>query len=105
MRKFLLAALLLLCSFTAHAECYPAATNSSGVAPTFDCVYVNGYLNSTGQAVPYSNALGDPCQNPYNTVNGSAAINVSTATTTAIIGSVAGKVIYVCSLYFTTAGT
>lgn len=102
MRKIILAALLLICSPAALAVCYPSAAISAGQPQSFDCVEVQGYVNSAGQSAAVTWV--DPCENP-NVVTVTAGINISTATTTAIVAAVAGKSIYLCSFNATANGT
>ena len=65
---------------------------------------VNGgvgmYVNSLGQAVPETNS--DPCSNPSNT-KASAAINITTATTTQLVAISGTTTIYICGGSFSIA--
>ncbi len=114
MKKLLVAVLLLVIATLpsmCKAECYPSAgglpTNNSP-----DCVVVNAYVNGSGQSVtvsptapmPTTLPTGDVCQNP-TIAKVSASIVISTATTTQLVALSASKIIYVCSLNFTTGGT
>lgn len=57
---------------------------------------------TTGSGPMY--AVGDPCQNP-DLMKSSAAINISSATTTAVVALAAGKTTHVCEFSATAAGT
>lgn len=63
-------------------------------------VYEN--IKSTGQAltVAFATTAVDPCASP-STAKLSAVINISTATTTALVAPVASQVVYVCSFSMT----
>jgi len=57
----------------------------------------------TTNAVNINNA-GDPCQNP-NVAKSNAIINITTATTTSIVGISGSTAIYACGYYFAAQGT
>jgi hypothetical protein len=119
-----IAALFVLSMPTpARAECYPSSNSllSLGNSDTPDCLTVDSYLNGSNQTVPVTATAplpvtvgasavtiafptGDVCMNP-SIAKSSASISISTATTTLLVAAVAAKIIYVCSLNFTTGGT
>ena len=100
-------------SFTPATGVQQLAVNPTGVG-TGDA-YVATYACSTyptagtisvsfspAQVVVQAN-YGDPCKNP-NVVTSSAAINITSATTTALVAPLTGKSVYVCQLSVTVAG-
>lgn len=61
-------------------------------------------MASDQTTITVSMAGGDVCQNP-SIAKLSTALTISTATTTSIVAAVGGKIVYVCSINFTTGGT
>ena len=99
--KLALLAVLLCTASLSHAECYNPS-NATGAGVPVDCVSVDAYINAAGQAVPFS--IGDICQNT-NIAKSSVPVNITTATTTAVIAAIALKKIYVCSVNAYITGT
>jgi hypothetical protein len=73
---------------------YPGQGPSATGAPTN--VFITGGIPNP-LPVSFAASTADPCQNS-NAAKSSAAINITTATTTAIVALSAGKTIYVCAL-------
>lgn len=107
-----LALAVFIMSPNAHAECYQSAAGGINHSINPPCVGVDAFINASGLSVPASATnpmpvtfpTGDACQNP-TVKKASAVLNISTATTTALVSAVAGKVVYLCSFNFSTGGT
>lgn len=105
MKKLLIAALLLIVAVIpsmCKAECYSPSNALLANPNTPDCVTVPAYVNSAGKTVPFSS--GDLCQNS-NITKTTAVVNISSATTTALVPAVAGKTTYLCTFNASVVGT
>jgi hypothetical protein len=99
LKCLLLALALLALAPLAHAQStWPTPTQPTG-GPSVGGV-VEMYLNSSGQAVPTSNV--DPCLVSASSKS-SVAVNITSATTTALVAAVTGKSVYVCGGVLTIA--
>jgi len=101
MKRTLIMAGALLCALAAPAQAqntWPTPQSSTGGPSATGGVGM--FLNSSGQAVPYTQ--NDPCQNTSSSKI-SVPINVTSATTTQLVAASAGTSIYVCGAALTIA--
>ena len=100
MNRIVLAILaILFAGSMAHAQStWPTPQSPTGGPSVTGGVGM--YVNSSGQAVPETNA--DPCSIPAST-KVSAVVSITTATTTQIVPLVAGQSVYICGGVLTIA--